>query len=140
MQGIPPKGYGQSYYTLRSIFCDRVPPPVVHMHLRIFDVAKDLPIGDISGSILANGSANNFVELDLSERDKETFDIWLRELWSKKDDYITQFLESNTTSSKQKPVEIPLQLRKKREIAEAYCFFAPVLIGYWWKKLTDLLL
>ncbi|KAF8140072.1 acyltransferase-domain-containing protein [Boletus edulis] len=138
--GIPPKGYGQSYYTLRSIFCDRVPPPVVHMHLRIFDVAKDVPIGNALNSIISNGSANNLAELDLSEREKDTFDIWLRKLWSEKDDFITYFLETGTTPHKQEPVEIPLRLRNKWEFGEAYCFFAPVLIAYWWKKLTDLVL
>ncbi|KAG8219973.1 acyltransferase-domain-containing protein [Butyriboletus roseoflavus] len=136
--GIPPKGYGQSYYTLRSIFCDRVPPPVVHMHLRIFDVAKDVPICNISESIIPNGSANTRAELDLSEPDKAVFDIWLRKLWSEKDDYITKFLETGTAPNKQKPVEIPLELRKRSEIAEAYCFFAPLFMAYWWKRLTDL--
>ena len=139
-QGIPPKGYGQTYYTLRSIFCDRVPPPVVHMHLRIFDVAKDVPIGNISKSILSNGSANNLAEHDLSEREKDIFDLWLRKLWAEKDSYITQFLETGATFNKQKPVEVPLKLRKHREIVEAYCFFAPVLVAYWWKRVTDLLL
>lgn len=42
--------YGQSYYTLRSVFMDRVPPPVVHMHLRLFNVATEVPIGDLSSS------------------------------------------------------------------------------------------
>lgn len=139
-QGIPPRGYGQSYYTLRSIFCDRVPPPVIHMHLRIFDVAKDVPVGNISNSIVSNGSASNPAEHDLSEREKDIFDIWLRKLWSEKDGYITEFLEAGTTINKQKPVEIPLELRKKSEMPEAYCFFAPLLIAYWWKRATDLVL
>ena len=110
------------------------------MHLRIFDVAKDVPIGNISESIVSNGSANNPAEHDLSEREKGTFDIWLRRLWSEKDGYITKFLETGTTPNKQKPVEIPLELRSRSEIAEAYCFFAPLLIAYWWKRLTDLVL
>jgi len=42
--GIPPMKYGQSYYTLQSIFFDGVPPPVIHMHLRVFNVGKDVPI------------------------------------------------------------------------------------------------
>lgn len=41
-------GYGQSYYTLRSIFFDGVPPPRIHLHLRLFDVSKEVPIGDLS--------------------------------------------------------------------------------------------
>lgn len=110
------------------------------MHLRIFDVAKDVPIGSISESVDSDGSAHNAAELDLSEREKVTFDIWLRKLWSEKDDYITKFLETGTAPNKQKPVEIPLELRKRSEIAEAYCFFAPLFIAYWWKRLTELML
>lgn len=110
------------------------------MHLRIFDVAKDVPVGNISNSIVSNGSASNPAEHDLSEREKDIFDIWLRKLWSEKDGYITEFLEAGTTINKQKPVEIPLELRKKSEMPEAYCFFAPLLIAYWWKRVTDLVL
>jgi len=33
--GIPEFKYGQAYYTLRSIFFDRIPPPAVHMHIRV---------------------------------------------------------------------------------------------------------
>lgn len=110
------------------------------MHLRIFDVALDVPIGNISKPIISNGSANSLAELDLSEREKDIFDVWLRKLWSEKDEYITRFSEKGTTVNKQRPVEIPLELRKTSEIAEAYCFFAPLLIAYWWKRLTDLVL
>ncbi|KAI5116740.1 hypothetical protein M0805_000434 [Coniferiporia weirii] len=48
--GIPPMGYGQAYYTIRSIFMDRVPPLSVHMHLRLIDIAADVPIGDLSST------------------------------------------------------------------------------------------
>lgn len=82
---------------------------------------------------------NNPVQLDISECEKVTFDLWLRKLWSEKDDYITKFLDTGTTPSRQKPVEIPLELRKRLEIAEAYCFFVPLLVAYWWKRLTDLM-
>jgi len=135
--GIPPKGYGQSYYTLRSIFCDRVPPPVVHIHLRIFDVAKDVPIGNISEPVSANGSADSPAKLELSECEKTAFDTWLQKLWSEKDNYITKFLETGKTLGDQSPVEISLELRETSEIAQAYCFFAPLFMVYWCKKLMD---
>ncbi|KAF9243936.1 acyltransferase-domain-containing protein [Melanogaster broomeanus] len=141
--GIPPKGYGQSYYTLRSIFCDRIPPPVVHIHLRTFDVAKDVPIGDISESdpgVIPNGTGGaGAVEVDFSEYEKTIFDMWLRRLWTEKDEYITKFLERDTTPSGQEPVEIPLGLRNKSEIAHAFCFFAPAVATYGWRKLANLL-
>ncbi|KIJ68231.1 hypothetical protein HYDPIDRAFT_24530 [Hydnomerulius pinastri MD-312] len=139
--GIPPKGYGQSYYTLRSIFCDRIPPPVVHMHLRIFDVAKDVPIGDISTSnpaAIPNGFGESSIEVDCPESEKTTFDLWLRKLWTDKDEYITKVLEVGAPSG-QKPVEIPLELRNKSEIADAFCFLAPAVATYGWKKLATVL-
>ncbi|KIK98802.1 hypothetical protein PAXRUDRAFT_823470 [Paxillus rubicundulus Ve08.2h10] len=141
--GIPPKGYGQSYYTLRSIFCDGIPPPVVHMHLRIFDVAKDVPIGDISGSnpgTIPNGFGKSVAEVDFPESEKITFDVWLRRLWAEKDEYITEFLERRTKPNGQRAVEIPLELRNKSEIARAFCFFLPAVVTYGCKKARDLLL
>ena len=50
-RGIPPLAYGQSYYTLRSIFFDGVPPPQIHLHLRLFDVNKEVPIGDLTSKL-----------------------------------------------------------------------------------------
>ncbi|KAF8591904.1 acyltransferase-domain-containing protein [Ramaria rubella] len=46
-EGIPRNGYGQSYYTLRSIFFDGVAPPSIHIHLRLYDVRKDVPLGHL---------------------------------------------------------------------------------------------
>ena len=48
--GIPPMGYGQDYYTMRSVFLDGVYPPLIHMHMRMFDVASEVPIGDLSAT------------------------------------------------------------------------------------------
>ncbi|KNZ73498.1 hypothetical protein J132_03262 [Termitomyces sp. J132] len=108
--GIPPMGYGQNYYTLRSIFMDGVPPPVIHIHLKMFDVATDVPI-----------------------EEKKTFDVWLRELWQEKDDLITVFLQTGSFRvSGMSPIEIPVKLRRKREILDAFCFFLPAGVGYLW--------
>ncbi|KIO02297.1 hypothetical protein M404DRAFT_1002311 [Pisolithus tinctorius Marx 270] len=137
--GIPPRGYGQSYYTLRSIFCDRVPPPVVHMHLRIFDVAKEVPIGNISKcgpTAIANGWATpSLYETGVPEGERERFDEWLRELWTCKDRYMTRFLEGDTSVA-QKPVQVPLELQGKVQVAGAYCYFIPVIVAYTWSKLA----
>ncbi|KAH7883775.1 acyltransferase-domain-containing protein [Phlebopus sp. FC_14] len=140
--GIPPKGFGQSYYTLRSILCDGVPPPVVHMHLRIFDVARDVPIGDVSTSdpaVIPNGPGENPIEVDIPDREKAVFDLWLRRLWTEKDEFITQFLTTESPAYREKPVEIPLALREKWEMADAFCFFAPAAVAYGWTKLATLL-
>ncbi|KAG1885690.1 acyltransferase-domain-containing protein [Suillus subluteus] len=128
-------GYGQSFYTLRSIFCDRVPPPVVHMHLRIFDVAKDVPIGDISGTnpaVIPNGSNHEPVEVDFPDQEKTVFDEWLRRLWMDKDEFITTFHRSDCfPSGHPGAVEIPLELGSKREI--------PLAVYVLWSRLVQAL-
>jgi len=132
--GIPPMKYGQDYYTLRSIFFDRVPPPVVHMHLRVFDVSKDVPIGDVSvsnPSVLPKGQANGHaVEVDFPEEEKAKFDLWLRELWRDKDELVGNFYQSVVSGHETAGVDIPLELRHKSEIPDAFCFFLPALFGF----------
>ncbi|KAH7915340.1 acyltransferase-domain-containing protein [Hygrophoropsis aurantiaca] len=136
--GIPPMGYGQSYYTLRSIFCDSVPPPVIHMHIRIFDVAHHVPIGDMSTAnpnfIPNGGSSHEAVEVDFPEDEKVKFDLWLRNLWTDKDNFITNFLKSNSVP--QNAVSVPLELRSLWEIPHAFCMFAPIFGIVLWKGLT----
>ncbi|KAH9937532.1 uncharacterized protein B0H18DRAFT_971080 [Fomitopsis serialis] len=121
--GIPPFGYGQSYYTLRSMFVDRVPPPAVHMHIRCFDVAKD------------TSHKERVQEVDIPEKERETFELWLRDLWREKDKLISKYLESGSMADDRKAeVEIPLRLKRTREIFDAFCFFMPAAVFWaWWK-------
>ncbi|TFK40968.1 acyltransferase-domain-containing protein [Crucibulum laeve] len=138
--GVPPTAYGQTYYTLRSIFFDSVPPPVIHMHLRLFDVAN-VPIGDLSStkpSCVPGGPENKHaVEVDIPVDEKDAFDLWLRQLWQEKDESMDRFYE--TGSFKSSPdgsslVHIPLRLRGKREILDAFCFFLPASVAYLWGR------
>lgn len=138
--GIPPMGYGQSYYTLRSIFMGGVPPPAVHIHLRIFDVASDVPIGAMpTRKSAVNGLLNQHpAEVEIPEAEKEQFDVWLRELWQEKDESVTRFLETASFSEGRRPttvIEIPLRLRRKRDILDAFCFFLPACAFYIWVKI-----
>lgn len=124
--------YGQDYYTLRSVFFDGTPSPVIHIHLRMFSVAHEVPIGDISSarpSTLPKATDKHVVELDIPEVEKAEFDEWLRRLWSDKDTALGKFLETNRLEGSD-PVEIPLRLRRTREIFDSFCFFLPVVI---WK-------
>ncbi|KAF9454892.1 hypothetical protein P691DRAFT_799900 [Macrolepiota fuliginosa MF-IS2] len=132
--GIPPMGYGQSYYTLRSIFFSGVAPPAIHIHLRLFDVRQDVPIGDLSASV-SNGdvSAKNAVEVDVPAGEKESFDGWLRDLWRQKDEAITKYYETGTLDTVPEvstAVDIPVQLRRNREILDSFGFFVPAGIAY----------
>ena len=136
--GIPYLGYGQSYYTLRSIFCDGVPPPVVHMHSRKFNVKRNIPIGNISSSnpeILPNGSAHPAVEIEIPKAESDAFELWLRDLWREKDKLMSRFLETGYLSaaaeSKSGPatVTVPVQLKHRYEILDAFGFFLPTVVG-----------
>ncbi|THH21467.1 hypothetical protein EW146_g75 [Bondarzewia mesenterica] len=139
--GIPPLGYGQDYYTLRSIFFDRIPPPSIHMHIRRFDIAKEVPIGDVSKSdpnSIPNGSAqSSALEIDVPEDEKQAFDAWLRQRWVDKDRFMQRFLDTGSFSPSPNPlppVVIPLELRHRREILDAFCFFIPAIAGWIWSK------
>jgi lysocardiolipin and lysophospholipid acyltransferase len=118
--GVPPVGYGQDYYTLRSIFCDRVPPPAIHMHLRLFDVSTEVPIGSI-GSSLPNA--------DIPESEKSRFDIWLQHLWREKDESMSTYFKTDSFMSGPSAV-IPLRLRRKRETLDSFIFFLPLVVGW----------
>lgn len=134
--GIPRFGYGQSYYTLRSIFLDRIPPPTIHMHIRRFNVASDVPLGDLSSSnptVLPNGSATSAVEIEVPEAEKVIFEEWLRGIWREKDQLMAKYLDTGSFVSED-VVEIPLQLRSKHEILDAFCFFTPAMLGWTWTK------
>jgi hypothetical protein len=132
-------GYGQSYYTLRSIFMDGIPPPAVHIHLRMFDVASDVPIGAVTTKkSTVEGPLNQHpAEVEIPEGEKEQFDVWLRALWQEKDESVTRFLETSSFSEEHQAtaVEIPLKLRRKREILDAFCFFLPACACYLWRKI-----
>ena len=112
-------GYGQSYYTLRSIFLHGIPPPAIHMHLRMFDVATDVPIGDMAKanpSAIPQSSAP--VEVEIPESEKAAFDLWLRELWHEKDVSITKWFEG--ASFTKASFEIPLRLRTRKDVFNAF--------------------
>jgi hypothetical protein len=130
--------YGQSYYTLRSIFFDRVPPPFIHVHLRVFDVGKDIPVGHTStiNPMVDGLQSPQTVEVDFPEVEKAKFDLWLRELWREKDESITRFYETGSFVSgkyeSENNLQIPLQVRTKREVLDAFCFFIPATVGFLW--------
>ncbi|KXN89840.1 hypothetical protein AN958_04844 [Leucoagaricus sp. SymC.cos] len=132
--GIPPMGYGQSYYTLRSIFLNGVAPPAIHMHLRLFNVCEDVPIGDLSESVSnSDVAAKNAVEIDIPTEEKENFDVWLQNLWREKDEAITKYYENGTLdtgSDVSTALDIPLKLRRRREVLDAFCFFFPAGVAY----------
>ncbi|KAJ6574835.1 acyltransferase-domain-containing protein [Mycena capillaripes] len=125
--------YGQSWYTLRSIFVSGIPPPAIHLHLRMFSM-ENVPIGDISQTnpnVIPNSSSP--IEVEIPEPEKATFDLWLRELWHEKDEAITKWFER--CSFAETSFEIPLRLRRNRDVLDAFCFFLPAAVGYMWSRI-----
>jgi len=157
--GIPHAGIGQAYYTLRSVFMDGVPPPCVHLHLRLYNVRRDVPIGDVRESDGIGRGA------DATEEEKKVFEGWLLERWREKDRLMDEFYcDGEFQSTKDKPVEstaasgigggdaqpdarlssrdrwlIPLQLRSRREVLDAFAFFIPALAGYGLSKVKSII-
>ncbi|KAI0067914.1 acyltransferase-domain-containing protein [Artomyces pyxidatus] len=139
--GIPPFGYGQDYYTLRSVFFDRVPPPAVHMHIRRFAVAADVPIGDVSRAdpgVLPSDPAA--LEVEVPEDERKVFDAWVRALWTEKDRLLDRFLATGSFSAdpeKSPEVIVPLELRSQREVLDAF-YIVPALVGYAYARIRRL--
>ncbi|KAF6766392.1 acyltransferase-domain-containing protein [Ephemerocybe angulata] len=138
--GIPPMGYGQSYYTLRSIFMQGVPPPEIHIHLRMLDVKGAVPIGNLSSlrPSTTGTKKKGVVEVEIPSGEKDEFDAWLRRLWQEKDESMGRFHETGSFTAKASSsphVDIPVQLHRKTEILDAFCFFWPAALAYSWKRL-----
>jgi hypothetical protein len=115
------------------------------MHIRRFDVAKHVPIGALSGTSRSqlNGSPHGqTIGVDVPEDEREAFDVWLRDRWSEKDQLLQRFYDTGSFSSldKSPALDIPLQLRHKIEILNAYCFFVPAIVGYAWTQICRLVM
>ncbi|KAK0456264.1 acyltransferase-domain-containing protein [Armillaria borealis] len=79
-----------------------------------------VPIGDLSGSNPSEASPKTepMVEVDIPEEEKKGFDEWT----------------NSFAREKAAQVEIPLKLRRKREMLDAFCFFLPAAAGWAWGK------
>ena len=113
------------------------------MHIRKFDVATQVPIGDLSASnpaALPDGkgkasSPKEAVETDIPQAEKDRFDEWLRSLWATKDGDVDRVLETGSfVADRGSRIEIPIAIRRKRDVLDAFCFFVPALIGWVFSK------
>ena len=135
--GIPPRGYGQDFYTLRSVFFQSVPPPEIHLHLRLFK-QSEIPFGKVSSQDGAGRGA------EASPEEVAEFDGWLRERWVEKDAMMDAFYRDGRFPpagkgvKTTKPVEVPVRLRNFWEAGNAFCFFVPVGAWYVWRKTAKL--
>jgi Acyltransferase C-terminus len=116
------------------------------MHIRRFDVANEVPIGDISQA-RGNSGALPYASphgqtIQVPENEQQVFDTWLRDRWIEKDQFIQHFHDTGSFSSslKEHPeIGLPLRLRHKREILDSFCFFIPPIIAFIWAQILRLI-
>lgn len=114
----PPSSYPEDHYSL-SIWWKQLAPPSIHVHIRQYSVAKDVPLGVLDGS-------------DGTPEEKQAFDEWLRKRWEEKDQLMLDFAENGSfmgggKSKKGEKVVLPVQLRHWWEYLECFSFFLPIL-------------
>ncbi|CAO1618018.1 unnamed protein product [Sympodiomycopsis kandeliae] len=90
--GIPPAGYGQSYYTLRSIYMQGVPPPSVHLSFTIRNFSTTT--SDANDASTAPLGALTKSQLEATESEKQVFDEWLLKRWREKDELMNEFYKN----------------------------------------------
>lgn len=151
--GIPPQGYGQSYYTLRSIFMQGVPPPAVHIHFTVLPARATDPQDHTSPPLgKLPTSAAEASKQESSPEEKAQFEAWLLKRWRDKDDLMDRFYRdgdfvggqygsapssfNKTQDAGKQPkgdrryVEVPVHLRSVREFGDIICWGAPLWTGF----------
>ncbi|SCZ98881.1 BZ3500_MvSof-1268-A1-R1_Chr7-1g09304 [Microbotryum saponariae] len=117
-EGIPPKGYAQSYYTIFSWFGFRTPSPRVHLHLHQL-AAAECPVGPR----IEKGKSPRTIERELTQEDRDTFDKWIRRRWEIKDGLMAQFYrEGEFPKGRQGSREIEVRARQRDWIGIALVF------------------
>ncbi|PVG04606.1 hypothetical protein CPB86DRAFT_720875 [Serendipita vermifera] len=145
--GIPMGGFGQTYYTLRSIFMDNVPPPEIVYHVRMFNVQQEVPLRahsalqksgmSIQERKAAAQAASKQPELvEVTEEDKKVFDEWLRKIWMEKDAWLEDWLQRGgsgplTVGDKVQEVVIPVRLKNWQDFLAIFVIFIPLLAVFY---------
>jgi Acyltransferase C-terminus len=111
-----------------------VPPPSVHMHIRCFDVTRDVPLGNMNTTKPDVVGDKRTEEADIPQVEKDHFEEWVRDIWREKDILITKFLETGSFVDDSKTeLDIPLKVRSAWEVLDAFCFVVPG-IARWAKR------
>lgn len=140
-------GYVQSYFTLRTILFEGIPPPTIHIALKLYKVSTDLPIGKIT----LDGAGK---ELEHSEEDRVVFDEWIRSIWREKEARFERYYATGSLTgpdshvinlpakangdaahangTAKREIELPLKLRSNWEFLDAFALPGPLL----WSVLT----
>ncbi|KAM0786828.1 hypothetical protein ACM66B_002257 [Microbotryomycetes sp. NB124-2] len=127
-----PTSYPEDHYSL-SIWFKQAPPPAVHVHVRQYNVLREVPLGDLSNVEKGDGSVE----------ERQVFDQWLRDRWQEKDNLMKAFatkgrFDASTEDKQEKSasdsVEWDVKLRHSWEFAEVFSWFIPVFLSAlaWW--------
>ncbi|CBQ71335.1 conserved hypothetical protein [Sporisorium reilianum SRZ2] len=154
--GVPPAGYGQDFYTLRSIFMQGIPPSAIHIHLTMTRITPPVA-GDTSSnapsvaqiptaSIDTPPLGANVKPAESSEEERTAFEAWLRRRWTDKDAQMHRFYthgdfvggefaklvkQAQTVDATQpygKFAVLPAELRSLREVGDAACWGIPLIV------------
>lgn len=144
--GIPPAGYGQSHYTLRSVFMQGDSPPAVHIHFTILSLDPDAKssssISPPIGKLPMNAAAASLSSEESSAEEKKIFDDWLLKRWRQKDEQMSRFYKEGdfvggtykeTVDANKRSkvfVEVPVELRSVREYIDMFLWGIPFLACY----------
>lgn len=101
------------------------------MHIRVFNVAQDVPIGNVEID-KDQPHTGDSVEVDVPPEEASRFDLWLRGLWQDKDGQLTRYYANGGTfATKGNPsVVIPLRLRHGLKTTISFCIILPIILGY----------
>ena len=131
--GIPAGKYGQDYYTLQSIYGHSTPPPTVHMHLRMYNVKVDVPIGTQAVDERASREETTSAAINSTAEEKKEFDDWLLQRWREKDDMLDNFVNTGSLVSGRRYIDVPIQLRTTRELCTLLLM---TIFGAWLSKVV----
>lgn len=110
--GVPYGAYPQEWYGLGSVFWRSVPPPVVHVHLKLYSKlgqeGSEIPGLTQTVSATREDVKANTVDAPTEKQTSGTasppsakdFELWLRGVWADKDKRLQRLAEQGVAISK----------------------------------------
>ncbi len=109
-----------------------MPPPRIHLHLKLHRVQTDVPIGraDAHGEKTPSLSRT---ESEISKAESEIFEKWILRVWQEKDDMLEDYLTTGSFQAREPSnrgvmFRLPLRLKSPLEIVNAGALLGPGLI------------
>lgn len=112
---------------------DGVPPPSIRLHLKLYRVDSDIPIGAVD---TYNDGAPPWSrkEDEISRVDAVRFEGWLLGIWRRKDDLMETYLADGSFDASKEILHVPVKLRSSWEAIHACLLFCVALMVYMSKK------